>query len=189
MLKNILVLLILVPFLASSQHDSGAQVFWNTLQAHCGKAYEGIIVEGKSPGNAFENKKLVMHVRSCSANQIKIPFMVGDDRSRTWIFTLEGERITLKHDHRHADGTPDKTTMYGGTSTNGGSATLQVFPADKQTIDILPTAFSNVWWISLSDKTFTYNLNRIGSDRVVSIEFNVTNEIAQPEAPWGWKPD
>ena len=59
----------------------------------------------------FVGKALVMHVRDCRAERIRIPFMVGDNRSRTWVLTRQGDRIELKHDHRHEDGSADTVTQ------------------------------------------------------------------------------
>ena len=128
-----------------------------------------------------------MHVRNCDENTIRIPFFVGDDKSRTWVFTYKNDRIQLKHDHRHEDGSEDKVTQYGGTTSNSGSATLQFFPADQQTCDLIPNAAANVWWITLDETSFTYNLRRIGSDRLFTVKFDLTKTVPTPSAPWGWK--
>ena len=48
-----------------------------------------------------------MHVRSCEENRIRIPFFVGDDKSRTWVLTFDSDQIQLKHNHRHEDGSVD----------------------------------------------------------------------------------
>jgi hypothetical protein len=170
----------------SAQQQSGAEQFWATLKKHCGHAYEGQLSEG--PGNdAFAGKKLVMHIRACDDNTIRIPFFVGDDKSRTWVLTLEDQRITLKHDHRHEDGSEDKVTQYGGTASNAGLPTIQVFPADVQTTSIIPAAATNVWWITIDETSFSYNLRRIGSDRLFTVKFDLTREVDKPVAPWGWK--
>lgn len=128
-----------------------------------------------------------MHVKSCDDGTIKIPFFVGENRSRTWVLTFKNDRILLKHDHRHEDGTEDKVTQYGGMTTNSGQAGIQVFPADQQTVDMLPTAAGNVWWITIDKDFFSYNLRRIGSERVFTVKFNLANPVATPKAPWGWK--
>lgn len=159
--------------------------FWTKLQQHCGKAYEGTIVSGATPD--FSNKKLTMHVKACAENSIRIPFNVGDNRSRTWVLTKNQNRITLKHDHRHENGTEDLVTQYGGTSTNEGFSYMQIFPADIQTQKNIPAAASNVWWITINDSSFTYNLRRIGSDRLFTVTFNLKQPIEAPLAPWGWK--
>lgn len=192
MLKSIAVFFFLLMFNVSvfSQDKSldSASVFWNSLQTLCGKAFEGTVAAVPADDTTFAGKKLVMHVRSCEKNRIRIPFFVGDDKSRTWVLTRKKDRILLKHDHRHEDGKPDKVTMYGGLTTNSGSPTRQMFPADEETINVIAAAATNVWWIDLVSKDyFYYNLRRIGSERYFSIKFDLTKEIKIPDSPWGWK--
>lgn len=171
----------------SAQNDSPNHLkFWEKLNEHCGKSYAGKVITEPVPKD-FRDKELIMQVISCEDNQIKIPFVVGDNRSRTWIFTLNENNIQLKHDHRHEDGSPDKVTMYGGTSPNTGFASLQYFPADQETADLIPYAAGNVWWVSVTDSTYVYNLRRVNSDRPISVEFDLTEEVEAPEAPWGWE--
>jgi len=163
-----------------------ANEFWNTLQTLCGKSFEGKL-ELPENDEDFGGKQLVMHVRSCEDNVIRIPFFVGDDKSRTWVLTFEDDRIQLKHDHRQEDGSEDEVNMYGGKTTNSGQATIQSFPADQHTKNIIPAASTNIWWITLEDNQFTYNLRRLGTDRVFRVSFDLTKTIETPEAPWGWK--
>ncbi|MCE7040617.1 hypothetical protein [Dyadobacter sp. CY312] len=171
---------------ASAQGKSEAFKFWESLKKHCNKSFEGSLLS--TPANDdFAGKKLVMHVRACDDNTIRIPFFVGDNKSRTWILTFENDRIQLKHDHRHEDGSEDKVTQYGGKATNSGSANIQIFPADQQTTDLLPHASTNVWWITLDDRSFSYNLRRMGSDRLFTVFFDLTKTVENPSAPWGWK--
>jgi hypothetical protein len=174
---------------------SPQDTFWAELTKLCGKAFAGTVAEDTSSSPDFAGKALVMHVRSCQKNRIRIPFFVGDDRSRTWVLTRKGRRIELKHDHRHEDGKPDKVTMYGGTSTNDGEAIRQFFPADVQTTKVValpagdaPSAAANIWWFEhIPGKTFSYNLRRLGRGRLFSVNFDITKEIPTPPAPWGWK--
>lgn len=163
--------------------------FWNELQKLCGKAYLGTVVAAPADDTTFKHKALVMHVRACEKNKIRIPFNVGDDRSRTWVLTWKKNRIELRHDHRHEDGKPDAVTMYGGWTNNAGLATRQVFPADDQTVKVIAAAAPNVWWIELvAGEYFTYNLRRMGSERYFSIKFDLKNPLADPPpAPWGSK--
>lgn len=173
-------------FSVVAQEKSGAQQFWETLKKHCGKSFEGVITEGPA-NDDFRGKRLVMHVRNCDENTIRIPFFVGEDQSRTWVLTFENNRMTLKHDHRHEDGSEDKVTQYGGTSPNSGLPGIQIFPANQQTSDLIAYASNNVWWITVDETSFTYNLRRIGSDRVFSVKFDLTKTVENPSAPWGWK--
>ena len=169
---------------ATLNAQSGAEDFWNNLQKHCGLAYEGVLEQPKDD-EGFAGKKLVMHVRSCSKSEIRVPFFVGEDQSRTWVFTKKKGVITLKHDHRHEDGSEDEVTQYGGTASNSGSATLQMFPADQYTASLLPRAATNVWSVTLDGKSYSYNLSRIYNNTLFSVVFDLTKPIKTPEAPWG----
>ena len=170
---------------AISQEITPSQKFWDTLKSHCGKAYEGKLMSPESDPR-FAGR-LVMHVRACEEGRIRVPFFVGDDRSRTWVLTMEDSGlIQLKHDHRHEDGSEDKVTQYGGKASNPGSATTQFFPADQFTTDLLPAAVGNVWWITLDETSFTYNLRRLGSSTVFTVKFDLTQPVEVPDAPWGW---
>jgi len=187
MMKKTLVLFLFLGLTQSySQTQTGAQQFWKSLQDLCGKSFEGTLILPEND-EQFGGKKLVMHLRACSDTEIKIPFFVGDDRSRTWVLSYKDDRISLKHDHRHEDGSEDEITMYGGTTTNSGQATIQIFPADEETTDLIPAASTNVWWLTLDGTEFTYNLRRLGTPRVFRVRFDLTKTIETPEAPWGWK--
>lgn len=178
--------LCLIQHSAFSQEKTPSQKFWETLKSHCGKAYEGKLVSPESDPR-FAGR-LVMHVRACEDGMIRIPFFVGDDRSRTWVLTMDDAGlIQLKHDHRHDDGSEDLVTQYGGMASNTGSATTQFFPADQFTANLLPAAVGNVWWITVDETSFTYNLRRLGSATLFSVRFDLTQSIDIPAAPWGWQ--
>ena len=166
--------------------ESVARIFWNALKTLQGKTFEGQLVN--EPANDdFAGKKLVMHVLYSDDETILIPFNVGDNLSRTWVFKYQSGRIKLKHDHRKENGEDDEITMYGGTSTNEGRPDMQVFPADQETLDMIPAAFSNIWWVTVDSTTFTYNLRRIGTDRIFTVAFDLTKEIEKPAPSWGWE--
>lgn len=168
-----------------AQEKAPSQNFWELLSSHCGKSYEGKLVSPESDPR-FAGK-LVMHVRSCEDGRLRIPFFVGEDRSRTWVLTMDEQQlIQLKHDHRHADGSEDAVTQYGGKATNTGSASTQFFPADPFTAGLLPAAVGNVWWITVDETSFTYNLRRLGAATLFSVKFDLTKPIDTPSAPWGW---
>ncbi len=170
-----------------AQKENALQQFWSKLEKHCGKSYEGTITAGGREGDGFTGQKLVMQVLDCKTGVIKVPFYVGENKSRTWILTKQDDRLKLKHDHRHKDGSADSITFYGGTSTNAGSAGMQIFPADEETCSLIPYACGNVWWMTIDDKVFTYNLRRIGSDWVFTVSFNLEKPVVFNEKPWGWK--
>ena len=183
--RAVFLIAILFSLQSIGQENEASNSFWNTLKSHCGKAYEGRL-EIPEEDEDFGGKKLVMHLKSCTENEIKIPFYVGEDRSRTWILSKKEGIISLEHDHRHEDGTEDDINFYGGTASNQGKANIQFFPADVHTQKLIPAAATNVWWITLDEKIFTYNLRRLGTDRVFKVVMDLTTPIATPEAPWGW---
>jgi hypothetical protein len=173
---------------ATAPADPPVDVFWRELQKLCGKAFAGAVAAAPADDTTFKDKALVMHVRACEKDRLRIPFMVGDNRSRTWILSRKADRIELRHDHRHEDGKPDAVTMYGGWTTSPGMPTRQVFPADSETYKVIPAAATNVWWIDLvPSEHFSYNLRRMGSERFVSIKFDLKKTIDPPAPPWGWK--
>lgn len=171
----------------AQDRGAGETIFWQRLQTLCGKAFEGKVIDAPAGDTTFTGKRLVMHVRECQAYEIRIPFHVGDDRSRTWVLTRTADGLRLKHDHRHADGTPDARTDYGGTAPLGsGSGVKHEFPADMQTSSLIPEAKTNVWTIEVDPgKRFTYALRREGTDRRFRIDFDLSRPVAAPPAPWG----
>lgn len=165
-----------------------SQEFWDALTDRCGKTYEGYIVEGARVGDGFTGEELIMHIRKCGQDSIFIPFNVGDNLSRTWILHKNSEGlIELKHDHRHEDGSDDEITMYGGRSTTTGTSMIQTFPADLETQQMIPAAATNVWWMTIDEQFFTYNLKRLGTDRIFRVVFDLSKELPTPKESWGWE--
>jgi len=159
---------------------------------HCGKAYAGRVVTTDPADKDFAGKPLVMHVRECTANEIRIPFHVGEDRSRTWVLTRTSTGLRLKHDHRHPDGTSDVLTMYGGETVEPGSASRQIFPVDAESVALFTrerrqVSSSNVWAMEVHDDRFAYELRRppIPGGRFFRVEFDLTRPIPAPPPPWG----
>jgi hypothetical protein len=131
--------------------DSHAAFFANIKQL-CGRSFEGATEFPQNPDHPLVGKKLVITVETCGEKEIRIPFQVGEDRSRTWVLRLDEKGLLLKHDHRHADGTPDKVTMYGGWAAAEGTPHRQRFPADSETKELIPEAATNVWMIEIDEK-------------------------------------
>jgi len=166
---------------------SPQDVFWKNLRALCGQAFEGRMIEGTAPSDAaFAGQRMVMHVRACGENEIRIPFHVGTNRSRTWVITRTPAGLRLKHDHRHEDGSEDKVTQYGGDTAAAGGAGRQDFPADAFTAQLIPAAATNIWTVSIEPgKVFGYGLRREAEGRRFRVEFDLTKPVAVPPAPWG----
>jgi hypothetical protein len=125
-------------------------------------------------------------VRECEIGEIRISFFVGEERSRTWVITTTAAGIRLKHDHRHADGTEDEITQYGGNTRGQGTDRVQDFHADALTADLVPAAATNVWTIEIEPgRLFAYALRREGTDRRFRVEFDLRAPLETPPPPWG----
>ena len=174
------------PLVSIPTHDQ----FFEAINNHCGKAYLGTVIIDNAPGDGFTNKRLVMHIRKCTATELQVPFHVGDDASRTWIITKTGSGLSLKHDHRHKDGSNDASTMYGGHTLDAGWAEVQSFPADQYSKELfvaqgIPQSAGNTWQMFIYEKTFSYRMVREG--REFRVDFDLTKPITPPKAPWGYK--
>jgi hypothetical protein len=138
------------------------------------------------PDTSFAGKALIMHVRQCEDRVMRVPFFVGEDRSRTWVISQTAEGLRLKHDHRHEDGSEDGITQYGGDTDGLGSATVQEFKADAHTASLIPAAATNVWTLEMHPgETFVYALRREGTERRFRVEFDLATPTPTPPPPWG----
>jgi len=168
---------------------STQNAFFDLISRHCGKAFSGKVAIDNAKSDAFANKALVMHVRKCTDRELQIPFHVGDDASRTWIITKTGSGLSLKHDHRHKDGSYDALTMYGGHTVDAGWDNVQSFPADQYTKEMfveqgIPQSNQNIWQMFVYPDSFSYRLIRHG--REFKVDFDLTKPITPPSAPWGY---
>lgn len=173
--------------------------FMTAINRHRGNAYAGrvLVDTPATPDSPFAGKPLVMHVRDCGDDEVRIPFHVGEDHSRTWVFRRVPAGLQLKHDHRHEDGSPDAVTMYGGDSsggrlTNKGLIRIE-FPVDAESIasfkaNGLPASVANTWAVELSQDRFVYELSR-PNGRLFRVEFDLANPVVPlPPPPWGTTP-
>ena len=191
-----LFLLVALGGCASLPAKASKDPFFERLSTLCGKAYEGRIASPPVDADRdFAGKSLIMHVRECTPDVIRIPFHVGENRSRTWVVSRVGSEVRLKHDHRHEDGSEDVLTQYGGDSE---ALTLTVagllrheFPADQYSKDLftrqkLPVSNANVWAMEFTPaRAFAYELRRPG--RFFRVEFDLARPVASPPPPWGSK--
>lgn len=176
-----LALATLVPAQAEVLPKPG--LFFSSLQKLCGKAFEGRVVTTDPADKNFADKRLIMRVAHCDAETIRIPFSVGEDRSRTWIITrLSGAQLRLKHDHRHEDGTEDVLSQYGGDTLGPESWDRVEFPADDFSKTLFeekgnPASVTNVWALELTQTVFAYELRR--PNRHFRVEFDLTKPLAE----------
>ena len=135
--------------------------------------------------DSFKGKELVAEIAACTPKTISIPFHVGENKTRTWHISRQATGLSLKHEHRHQDGSLDKVTDYGGSTFQSNAVTSkrgtplkQSFPADQYTQELIPAAATNVWNLELSDdkSILTYHLERHQAPRFTAVLKRVTKE-------------
>ena len=181
------------PAAATATRLQPADAFLSRLREHCGQAFAGSLQVNEPPDAAdpFATQTLVMHVRECGETELRIPFHVGTDRSRTWVLTRTASGLRLKHDHRHEDGSPDAVTMYGGDTVTAGTAGRQEFPVDPESKTLfqregLTPSLENVWAMEAeAGQRFVYELSRPGG-RLLRVEFDLSKPVPAPPPPWGF---
>jgi hypothetical protein len=168
---------ICILLLSINVKGQGDKEFFDAIRSLEGKTYYGkaIYMPDTTKANDFWGKKLSFKVIRTSKSEMKLPFNVGENQTRTWVLTKTKGGIRLKHDHRHTDGSPDSITNYGGDSDKKISTRLtQYFPADEFTSNLIPAAKTNRWIMEFSDdkKKFYYILER-NKELRFKAEFNL----------------
>lgn len=169
---------------------AGAQAqFFQRLQRLCGRAFDGRVTSAPVEADReMAASRLTMHVASCTEDEVRIPFTVGEDRSRTWVISRTAEGLRLKHVHRHEDGSEDELSNYGGDAVPPGTARRQDFPADAFSRDLFTrtgreVSVPNVWAIEVDPgRMFAYELRRPG--RHFRVEFDLTRPVPAPPPVW-----
>lgn len=165
----------------ASLRSTVQEAFWQRLGSLCGQAYEGRMVEGSD--STFIRNRVLIHVRDCSENTVRIGFVIGPDPSRTWVIRRVDGALSLRHDVA-GGGTDREPSGYGGLTTGPGTPTVQEFHADSATAHLLPPAAHNVWLIELDPgRTLAYTVARPGVARRFRLEFDLRHPVAPPPAP------
>jgi len=172
---------------SAAVEQSSQEVFFESLAALCGNGYDGSLVSSDEADADLAGKPMQMKVGPCSETEIRVPFHVGDDRSRTWVITKTEAGLRLKHRHGHEDGTEDVISQYGGDTADLGSTTRQEFPADGYSVALflregLDVSIDNVWAVELTPDLYAYELNR--PNRHFRVEFDLNEPVENVPDPW-----
>lgn len=154
------------------------QAFFQNLASLCGQSFAGEQIYRSHHASGWAHLEMVMHVQVCENDRIHIPFRVGEDTSRTWMFLVEDGKLRFRHDHRYPDGTPEDENLYGGYADNSGTAFVQHFPADEYTAELIDGGGGNIWTVKIDEgfNTFMYRLERDGEKRL-RVDFDLTNPL------------
>jgi hypothetical protein len=133
------------------------------MREMCGQTFGGRTIYAEETDETFEPARLYFVVQECGEDELRIPFVVGGDASRTWILRMGDEGLSFIHEHVRDDGTEYDTSGFGGHASDDGSATFQHFP-DFWTTDETPAAERRVWRLRIDREhdLFVYYLDRGG---------------------------
>lgn len=151
---------------------------FKTLEGQRFLGKEVYIQEGRE---SWAHLEMEMYVREWKEDVVYIPFRLADNSSRTWtIYRQDDNRLWLRHDHRHEDGTPEDINMYGGFSSDKSDAQQQFFPADDYTCKLISYACENEWILRLKEDltVFSYILEKSGV-RIIQIDFDLTQPVVK----------
>jgi hypothetical protein len=156
--------------------------FWRQLQALCSsatRAAEGRLLKAPEGNTQVDpNARLVVHFWECGDRELRFPFHVGENRSRTWVFIRHDDRLELRHDHRHRDGTEEENTWYGASTMAEGTANRQEFVRDRDGVLM-------GWRVEIEPgRHYSYGTIRDGEWRH-HLEFDLTRPVPAPLLPWG----
>jgi hypothetical protein len=138
--------------------------FFENLRAMCGQTFGGRTILAPVTDETFEPARLFMVVEHCEEDEIRVPFIVGDDDSRTWVFQMRQQGLTFFHEHLRPDGTEHDVSGFGGHASPEGTATFQSFP-DFWATEETPPAEHRIWRLAIDEEhdLFVYYLDRGGA--------------------------
>ena len=165
------------------------EVFWERLQALCGRAFPGRVTTTEAGDRQLAEARLVLHVARCDADEVRIAFHASRDASRVWVVARTANGFSLTHIHRGEDGREEVRSHYGGETVSPGTVRRQEFPANARTRALfqredIAEASANIWSIEIQPgQAFVYAIDRPG--RHLHIVFDLGRAVAPPGPAWG----
>lgn len=186
-MKRLAVLCLMLAGCATTPGATGSapDAFMNGLRSLCGASYPGRMVTADPADTVWVGQAIRVSVTCARDGSVRMPLSVGADRSRTWVVSRTATGVRLKHDHRHADGTADPITNYGGDTAEPGTVARQAFTADAESIALFrergnPASVDNVWALEVRPGlSMAYELRR--PNRHFRVEFDLAQRT--PIAP------
>ncbi len=165
------------------------EVFWERLQALCGRAFPGRVVTSDPGDSQLAAARLVIHVARCDPDAVRIAFHASADASRVWVIGRTATGFSLTHIHRGEDGREEVRSHYGGETVSPGTVRRQEFPANARTRALfrredIAEAATNIWSIEIvPGQLFGYAIDRQG--RHLRILFDLSRPVPPPGPAWG----
>ncbi len=154
------------------QNESQA-AFFDNLSTLCGETFKGQASYPDDEDHPLVGTELRTYISECDDSMIRIELYRDSDYWHgAWVLERREEGLHLFHDHLGDVRTmeelgEDDFHGYGGYADDRGSATVQYFPADEVTAEMIPEAATNVWMMEMDLEAgrFIYYLERHGEPR------------------------
>jgi hypothetical protein len=142
---------------------SPQRAFFEEIAARCGDEYPGRAVIAPETDDTFRPAFLAMRIESCTEEEIRIPFIVDGDESRTWVLTMDGGDLVFTHEHMLEGDTLSSNSGWGGRAAAGtGAAHFQHFPDHRWDPATVPEERRSHWRMRVDPDhgQFVYYLDR-----------------------------
>jgi hypothetical protein len=165
------------------------ELFWERLQALCGRAFPGRVTTNDPGDSQLAAARLVLHVATCTPDEVRIAFHASLDASRVWVVARTAGGFSLTHNERDEHGRELVRSHNGGETLSPGTARRQEFPADAGTRALfrregIAEAGTNIWSIDILPGHFlAYAIDRQG--RHLRVEFDLSRPVRPPGPAWG----
>ncbi len=175
-----MVVVMLASVLPAQERVAPRDAFWAHLSALCQTAAADGTLLAAPPGDTQvdASARLVVHFWQCGKDELRFPFHVGENRSRTWTIIRHPDSLELRHDHRHADGSEESNTWYGAFTQSEGTAFQQEFVSEREGV-------LRGWRITVEPgRRYEYGTIADGKWRH-HLRFDLTAPVSPPPLPWG----
>jgi hypothetical protein len=176
---------------ATSEAGAGGaspqQAFFDHMASLCGQEFPGRAVIAPESDPTFRPAFLGMRIERCEESEIRIPFLVDGDESRTWILTLDGDDLVFTHEHMLEGDTLSSNSGWGGRAVAGsGTALFQHFPDHRWDPEQVPESRRSHWRMRLDPDhgQFVYYLDR-GIEPAYRLVFHLGQDPALQASPSG----
>jgi hypothetical protein len=166
---------------------SPQQAFFDHMASLCGQEFPGRAVIAPESDPTFRPAFLGMRIEQCGPSEIRIPFLVDGDGSRTWILTLDDGDLVFTHEHMLEGDTLSSNSGWGGRAVAGsGTASFQHFPDHRWDPEQVPEARRSHWRMRLDPEhgQFVYYLDR-GAEPAYRLVFHLGQDPALQASPSG----
>lgn len=176
-----------------NQHEMAPhERFFQHIKSLCGQTFLGNRTLAREDRRELlsGDETLLLHFFQCNNDVIRTAFHIGQpdgttwDRSRVWSLGLEGDFLSILHEHRNENGQFKTISGYGGDTVAAGTDEQQLFIFTERTgeqgeilgwrVEVIP------------QQRFSYGTMKDG-EWTWRVDFDLNHMVSNPPLPWGAK--